>query len=144
MKSGSLIEFVSNLTKLPGYTSAMGIEVLRVEPGFVELAVPRRREALQFAGTFHGGVIAGLAEHAAGAVVSIALPEGRIAVSIDLNVSFLAPGSGDRLIARARPTRIGGSISVAQIEIFSDANGEETLCAIANITLRNIDQPETG
>lgn len=57
---------------------------------------------LQGQGVFHGGVIAALADHAAGAAVTTAMPKGRFAVTVSLQVSYLAPGKGETLIARAK------------------------------------------
>ena len=53
------------VTSRPGYTSSLGTKVLLAEPGRVHFVVERRPDLLQFSGFFHGGVIAGLADHAA-------------------------------------------------------------------------------
>src|ERR1044071_9496724 len=84
-------QLVEMVTSRPGYTRAAGTEVLHVEVGIVHLRLRKRPDLLQFNGYFHGGVIAGLADHAAGGAVSTALPSGRIAVTIDLHVNYLAP-----------------------------------------------------
>src|SRR5688572_13337191 len=86
---------VERVTSRPGYTSAVGTQVALAERGSVHLRLARRTDLLQFNGHFHGGVIAGLADHAAGAAVTTALPPGRIAVTVDLNVNYLSPASGE-------------------------------------------------
>src|SRR5262249_43241045 len=48
-----------------GFTHAAGFRIVKVEPGFAEVALTRRDDLLQFFGHFHGGVIASLADHAA-------------------------------------------------------------------------------
>ena len=62
MTAAQLVELV---TSRPGYTSSVGTRVLFAEPGRVHLALDRRSDLLQFSGFPHGGVIAGLADHAA-------------------------------------------------------------------------------
>jgi hypothetical protein len=74
-------QLVEMVTSRPGYTSSLGTRVLLAEPGRVHLAVERRADLLQFSGLFHGGVIAGLADHAAGGAVTTMLPAGRIGVT---------------------------------------------------------------
>lgn len=62
--------------------------MLFAEPGEVHMELEHRQDLLQFSGFFHGGVISGLADHAAGGAVTTALSPGKIAVTIDLHVIF--------------------------------------------------------
>lgn len=132
----SALELVQSVTALPGYTSACGTEVVHAEPGTVHLRVRRRPDLLQFNGFFHGGVIAGLADYAAGAAVSTALPEDKITVTIDLQVNFVAPAQGNHLLARASAVQIGSTIAVARVDVVCDSSEGERLCSIATATLR--------
>jgi len=42
------------------------------------------------------------------------MPSGRFAVTVNLQVSFLAPAKGTALIARARALQVGSTIGVAR------------------------------
>src|SRR5712691_10981165 len=99
MTAAQLVEMV---TSRPGYTSSVGTRVLFAEPGCVHLALDKPPDLLQFNGFFHGGVISGLADRAAGGAATTALPPGRIAVTIDLHINFLSPADGETIIARAK------------------------------------------
>ena len=102
-----------------------------VEPGRVHLEVRKRPDLLQFNGFFHGGVISGLADHAAGGAVTTALPAGRIAITINLHVNFLAPADGrDALVAKATAIQVGKSVSVASVEMTTETAGQERLCLL--------------
>lgn len=136
-----LRRLVDMMTSLPGYTREIGIRVLAAEPGKVEMALERRHGLLQANGYFHGGVIAGLADHAAGGAVTSALPSGRFAVTVNLQVSFLAPANGQSLVARARAIQVGSTIGVAQVDVITLVDGVEQPCAAATVTLRAIDLP---
>jgi len=68
------LEQLRKVNVLTGFTRAAGVEVVAVEPGRVCLSLARKPELLQFNGFFHGGVVSGLADHAAGAAASSALP----------------------------------------------------------------------
>ena len=83
-------QLVRKVTALTGFTHAAGVEVLSAEPGRVSLSLAKKPELLQFNGYFHGGVVSGLADQAAGAAASTALAAGKIAVTVDLHVVFRA------------------------------------------------------
>lgn len=136
-------QLVGAVTARPGYTSAIGTTVVHAEPGIVHMRVARKPELLQFNGFFHGGVVSGLADHAAGGAVSTALPAGKIAVTIDLHVNFLAPADGEALLARAKALQVGTTVSVANVEVLTLGEGGERLCAFATVTLRAVDMPRT-
>src|SRR6201998_417470 len=102
-----------------GFTGAAGVRIVKVEPGYAELALMRRDDLVQFFGHFHGGVITALADQAAGIAVTSGLPKGRIGVTVKLNIIFIEPARGTELIARAKTLKMSGSIGVATVEIFS-------------------------
>jgi uncharacterized protein (TIGR00369 family) len=132
---------VETVTALPGYTSSVGTRVVAAEPGRVHLLVDRRSDLLQFNGFFHGGVIAGLADHAAGGAVTTLLPVGRIAVTVDLSVNFLAPADGDSIVARAEAVQVGTTICVARVDVVTVDDRGERSCAICVATLRSVPMP---
>jgi uncharacterized protein (TIGR00369 family) len=136
--SADLRALVEKVTALPGYTQAAGTQVLHVEAGEVHLGLPCRADLVQFNGFFHGGVVSGLADHAAGAAVTTLLDPDRIAVTVDLHVNFLAPAHGERLVAQARALPGGKTLGVARVELFIHAAHQATLCAIATVTLRSV------
>lgn len=132
---------VERVTHAPGYTKTVGTRVESAEAGHVVMSLARNDNLLQANGYFHGGVIAGLADHAGGGAVTTAMPAGRFAVTVNLNVSFLAPAKGQSLIARARAIQVGSTIGVAHVDVASVAQGAETPCAVAIVTLRGVDFP---
>jgi uncharacterized protein (TIGR00369 family) len=129
------------VTALSGFTHYAGVEVVSVEAGNVRLSLARKPELLQFNGYFHGGVITGLADHAAGAAATTTLPQGKIAVTVDIHVNFLAPAKGPSLFATARTLQVGNTICVVAVEVSSPLEGGEVVCAVATVTLRVVDMP---
>jgi uncharacterized protein (TIGR00369 family) len=124
-----------------GFTRAAGFRVIAVEPGSAEVALSRREDLLQFFGHFHGGVITALADQAAGIAVTSGLPKGRIGVTVEIKVNFLAPADGSELVARAKTLKISGSIGVATVEVFTRDETSERLCAFCTATMRALDLP---
>lgn len=132
---------VRHVTGRPGYSSFVGTTVVSVEIGNVEMSLERRPELAQATGYFHGGVICGLADHAAGAAATSTLPADRFAITVDINVHFLDPADGDRLIARAEVMKTGSSLSTVDVRLFAADGEKEQLCAIATATMRSIPMP---
>lgn len=137
------VQLATAVSRLPGFTRWTGMRLRAAEVGVVEFEMTRRPDLLQFNGYFHGAVIAGLADHAAGGAVTTALPAGRIGVTIDMHLSFLAPADGDQLVARANARRIGTTVSVATVEVLTttSAGGEQTV-ALATVALRSVPAPD--
>jgi uncharacterized protein (TIGR00369 family) len=124
-----------------GFSGAAGFRIVAVEPGRAEVALSRRDDLVQFFGHFHGGVITALADQAAGIAVTSGLPKGRIGVTVEIKVNFLAPADGNELVARAKTLQMSGSISVATVEVFTRGAGSEGLCAFCSATMRALDLP---
>jgi uncharacterized protein (TIGR00369 family) len=124
-----------------GFTRAAGFRVTAVETGSAEVALSRRDDLLQFMGHFHGGVITALADQAAGIAVTSGLPRGRIGVTVEIKVNFLAPADGSELVARAKTLKMSGSIGVATVEVFTRDETSERLCAFCTATMRALDLP---
>ncbi|MEI7444089.1 MAG: PaaI family thioesterase [Burkholderiales bacterium] len=135
------LELVRQVTALTGFTHSAGVRVIAAEPGRVEMSLPKKPELLQFNGFFHGGIVSGLADHAAGAAATTALPTGKIAVTVDLHVNFLAPASGPAIVARARTIQVGATLCVVTVEVETEATAGVRLCAVANAVLRVVDMP---
>src|SRR5690242_13592681 len=79
MTPDAIRALVERVTRAPGYTSSVGTRVESAEAGHVVMSLARNDNLLQINGFFHGGVIAGLADHAGGGAVTTAMPSGRFA-----------------------------------------------------------------
>jgi len=123
-----------------GFSGAAGFRILAITPGHAELALTRRDDLVQFFGHFHGGVITALADQAAGIAVTSGLPKGKIGVTVEIKVNFLAPADGHELIARANTLKMSG-IGVATVEVFTKDEKSERLCAFCTATMRALDLP---
>src|SRR4051812_43560037 len=84
------------------FNKFLGVRVLALERGRVELEIPWRDELIgdPVKQAIHGGVISMLADAAGGIVVwsSIENPTSRVS-TIDLRVDYLRPGRPEALVA---------------------------------------------
>jgi uncharacterized protein (TIGR00369 family) len=116
----------------------LGFRFGRIAPGEAEIIQPRRPELTQHDGFFQAGVLGSLADFAAGAAAGTLLPAGCAIMTIDYTVKILAPAGGQVVVARGRVVKPGALLTVAAADVCSVAGGDETLCAVAFVTLRTI------
>jgi uncharacterized protein (TIGR00369 family) len=116
----------------------LGFEFTRIEPGFVELVQPYRRELAYKDGFFQASIVGAVADFAGAPAAMTLLDEGWMAATLDFTVKILASTQGDRLIARARVVRPGQTITVTSVDVYAAHAEKETLCACALLSTRNV------
>ncbi|WP_330255815.1 PaaI family thioesterase [Nocardia sp. NBC_00565] len=116
----------------------LGFEFGRIAPGEAEIIQPHRKELTQHDGFFQGGVLGALADFAAGSAAGTLLPPGWVNMTIDYTVKILAPAKGPNVVARGRVIKPGALITIAAADVFSVDGDDETLCATALVTMRNV------
>jgi len=116
----------------------LGFDFGRIEPGVVEIVQPYRQELTEHNGFFQGGVLGSLADFAAGSAAGTLLPVGWVNMTIDYTVKIVAPAKGEQVIARGRVVKPGRTTTVAAADVFAVSGAEESLCATALVTMRNL------
>lgn len=112
----------------------IGVQLVSVTPGRAEFHLPHQPALMQQHGFFHGGLIATLLDTACGAAVYSLLPADRGALTVEFKVNIMAPGQGERLVARAQVVRAGRTLTVCRADIFAVSGGRETPCATGLMT----------
>jgi acyl-coenzyme A thioesterase PaaI-like protein len=60
-------------------------------------------------------------------------------LTTEFKINLLAPGTGERLVARGRVVKAGRTLTLAQSEVFAEAAGTERLIALLTATLMTIE-----
>lgn len=110
----------------------LGIEVISAESGAVEIGMPWRREAGQYAGFLHAGVIGALIDTACGFAAATVV--GRVLAS-HYAVNCLRPAVGERFVARARVVKPGKSQVFTACELYAVSGSDEKLVATGETLL---------
>lgn len=118
-----------------GAMALVGAELVRVEPGAVDIAVAFRAALAQQHGYFHGGIVGLIADSAGGYAAFTLMPADASVVSVEYKINFLAPAEGERLIARGRVVKPGRTLTVSQVEVAVVRGGRETVCGVVQQTL---------
>ena len=119
----------------------LGVRLLSVSEGQVELAIPYSDKTTQQQGGFHGGAIGALADIAGGYAALTVMPEGMEVVTVEYKINFLAAFQGGELRARGRVVRAGKRLIITTAEVVHlDDDGGESPCALMQQTLATVKQ----
>ena len=119
----------------------MGMRVLEVRSGEVDLELEAADHHVNLQGQVHGGVLATLADTAAGLAVRSMLPAGARHVTVNLDVQYVRAAGTGRLVAHGRCTRAGRSIAFATADVTDPDGG---LLARAQATVAVSPPPADG
>jgi len=127
----------SIIAKTP-FATYLQAEVISIEPGKVELAIPIVVERVgQHHGFVHGAVIGFVADSAcAWAAGSVA---GDVVTS-EYKLNLLAPALGDRLIGVGSVINESSRTVVTKAEVFAERAGDRKLVAFALATIAKVDR----
>lgn len=117
-----------------GFITNNNYNVIKVENYYCELEGILTETSMNHLKIAHGGYIFGLADTAAGIA---AMTERRNIVTVDSNINYFKPATGDKLIAIAKVLKPGKTISVFEVLIHDNRND---LIAKATITYYYIDK----
>lgn len=109
-----------------------GMTLEHVAEGEVDVALDTGAVHLNLMGTVHGGVIATLADTATGLAYRTVLDPGTTFTTIQLHITYLAPGRGGAIVARGRVVKRGRRTGYAEADVV---DGEGRLLARATALL---------
>jgi uncharacterized protein (TIGR00369 family) len=114
----------------------LGVRLLSVSAGLVELALPYGDKTTQQQGGFHGGAIGALADIAGGYAALTVLPEDMEVVTVEYKINFLSSYQGGEIRATGKVVKAGRRVVVTTAEVVHiDANGKSSPCAVMQQTL---------
>jgi uncharacterized protein (TIGR00369 family) len=121
----------------------LGVEIARIVPGEIELAMPYGAAFTQQHGFIHAGVIATVLDSACGYAAFSLMPADAAVLTVEFKTNLLAPAKGERFLFRAHVVKPGRTLTVSDGRAFAiDGGGEERLVASMNGTLMAVyDRP---
>jgi uncharacterized protein (TIGR00369 family) len=131
---GTLEELRGRLAASPFHTWA-GMEVVEASRGEVTVAMVVEDRHVNLQGLVHGGMLAILADTACGLSIRSAMEPGRLHVTADLDIHFLAPARPGTLYGRGTAVKIGRSLAFAEASI-EDAAGSLLAKAQSRFSVR--------
>jgi uncharacterized protein (TIGR00369 family) len=118
--------------------TTIGARLVSVKPGAVEIVLPVAGHISQQHGFVHAGVVATIADSAAGYAALSLMPEGSGVLTTEFKINLVSPATGERLIARGGVIKAGRTLTLAQTQVMAVTDGAEKLCALLTATLMTI------
>lgn len=107
----------------------IGASLGEIAPGAVEVALPCTAQVTQQHGYVHGGVVAMIADSAAGYTALSLVPADATVLSVEYKMNFLAPAQGEELRAAGRVLKAGRTLVVVQVDVHACRGDARVLCA---------------
>ena len=116
----------------------LGIELLSVKPGEVELEMPYRQAFTQQHGFIHAGIITTALDSACGYAAFSLMPKDTAVLTVEFKTNLLAPAKGDCFAIIGRVVKGGRTITVCEGQAFDVQDGKPRLIATMTGTLMAI------
>jgi uncharacterized protein (TIGR00369 family) len=96
--------------------ATLGAELLSVEPGRVELAIPHDERFTQQHGFLHAGAVAAVLDSACGYAAFSVMPPEEAVLTAAYSINLLAPAAGERFVMTGTVVRAGRTLVVCRGE----------------------------
>jgi len=134
--------------KNPGYRAAaiamfdgqpamrtLGIVIVRLAPGEVELAMLHSAAFTQQNGFVHAGIITAGLDNACGVAAFTLMPSEADILTVEFKTTLLAPARGERFVFKAEVIKPGRTLTFCEARAFAEHDGKTTLIAAMSGTL---------
>ncbi|QOZ74721.1 thioesterase [Bradyrhizobium sp. CCBAU 53351] len=134
--------------KNPGYRAAaiamfdaqpamhtLGIVIVRLAPGEVELAMLHSPAFTQQNGFVHAGIITAGLDNACGAAAFTLMPREADILTVEFKTTLLAPARGERFVFKAEVVKPGRTLTFCEARAFAEHDGKTTPIATMTATL---------
>jgi uncharacterized protein (TIGR00369 family) len=124
----------------------LGVEITRLAPGEIELAMPYEAAFTQQHGFIHAGIMATVLDSACGYAAFSLMPTDAAVLTVEFKTNLLAPAKGERFLFRAHVVKPGRTLTVCDGQAFALENlADERLVATMNATLMALyDRPNVS
>ena len=103
-----------------------GLEIQEIREGYAKVHVPLKEEFVGdfLNGLWHGGIIASIADSAAGIAASTIMTDARDKLNtIDLRIDYLSGAIKENLYAEAELLKVGKRIIKAYVKLYQKSKG---------------------
>jgi uncharacterized protein (TIGR00369 family) len=100
--------------------ATLGVEVIAVEPGRVEMSLRHDDRFTQQHGFLHAGAVASVLDSACGYAAFSVMPADAAVLTASYTINLLAPAAGQRFTMTGEVVRAGRTLVVCRGEAFAD------------------------
>jgi len=120
------------------FMTSLGVEMVHLSPGAVDLELNMRADLTQQHGYFHAGVTSSIADTAAGyAALSLFAPGVGVLTS-EFKINLLNPANHQVLLARGRVVKPGRTLTIAKADVYGLDDTSQAHVATGLFTLVSV------
>ncbi|TQF37981.1 thioesterase [Bradyrhizobium sp. UNPF46] len=113
----------------------LGISIVDLAPGAVELAMPHSAAFTQQNGFIHAGIITAGLDNACGVAAFSLMPREADILTVEFKTTLLAPARGRRFVFKAEVVKPGRTLTFCEARAFAEHEGKTGLIATMTATL---------
>jgi uncharacterized protein (TIGR00369 family) len=113
----------------------IGAELVRVEPGMIEIKLPFRRDLTQQNGYLHAGIVTTIADSACGYAAFSLMPPHSEVLTVEFKVNLLRPAKGKEFVTRSEVVKAGKTLTVVRADVLAVTDQGENLVATMQGTM---------
>ncbi|PDT92325.1 thioesterase [Bradyrhizobium sp. Y36] len=113
----------------------LGISIVELAPGAVELAMPHSAAFTQQNGFIHAGIVTAGLDNACGVAAFSLMPREADILTVEFKTTLLAPARGGRFVFKAEVVRPGRTLTFCEARAFAEHEGKTSLIATMTATL---------
>jgi uncharacterized protein (TIGR00369 family) len=119
-----------------GLMATLGVELIAVERGRVDLALRYDDRFTQQHGFLHAGAVASVLDSACGYAAYSLMPPDAEVLTVTYTINLLAPAAGERFAVTGQVVRAGRTLVVCRGEAFADGADRPFAAMQATMTAR--------
>lgn len=116
----AMVARVRDSLKRQGMMATLGVELVAIEPGRVEMTLPHDDRFTQQHGFLHAGAVASVLDSACGYAAYSVMPPDAEVLTVTYTINLLAPAAGQRFAVTGQVVRAGRTLVVCRGEAFAD------------------------
>lgn len=134
-KNPQFRETITNHLQRQEFMKHIGCRLTLIEPGHVVAEIDLQKEHQQQIGFVHGGVVATIADVAAGFAGFTLVAPDEHTVTAEIKISYFSPGIGSLLRAVGKVVRAGNNMHFCEADVWCIQDDAEKLIARATTTM---------
>jgi uncharacterized protein (TIGR00369 family) len=121
----------------------LGIEIVGLSPGEIELSMPYARAYTQQHGFVHAGILATALDSACGYAAFSLMSADAAVLTVEFKINLLAPAKGERFSFRSRVIKAGRTLTVCEGEAVAiDPGGERPVATMTCTVMAVVDRDD--
>ncbi|NYT76346.1 PaaI family thioesterase [Alcaligenaceae bacterium] len=121
-----------------GLMATLGAQLVLVEEGEVQIALPFSKGLSQQHGYVHAGAITSVVDSACGYAALSMAPHGYEVVTAEFKINFMRPAMGDRFVAIGKVINAGKLLTVCAGEVHAYSGATVKVIAAMQATIVNV------